>query len=121
MSVLNAFTTQLMNFFEELCTTFPEEKDIRMAYEAIKGTKKINPRLLLDLFNEHVYRGCADAIYRKDAHSIREFAQQKFSNEFNEMLYALSIFDRQWDTMTESNQKVIWQYLNVLCKLSEKA
>jgi hypothetical protein len=121
MSILQAFTTQLVQFLDELCTTFPEEREIRMVTEAIKGTKKVNPRLLLDMFNEHVYSGCAHAIYQKDVFAMREHAKKILSSQFNEMIYTLTIFDKHWDTMSENNHKIIWQYLTVLCKLAEKA
>ena len=121
MSALNAFTTQLVNFFEELCTTFPEERDIKLATEAITGAKKINPRLILDLFTEHVYNDLGSAIITRDMTHIRQAAQQKISTQFNEMLSALAIFDKHWDTMGTVNQEVIWKYLKVLCILSEKA
>jgi hypothetical protein len=121
MSSLSAFTAQLVNFFEELCNTFPEEKDIKMATEAIKGAKKINPRLILDLFTEHVYNDLAPAVANRDVIHIRKVAQQKIASQFNEMISALAIFDKHWDSMGESNQEVIWQYLKVLCILSEKA
>lgn len=121
MSVLTAFTTQLVNFFEELCNAFPEERDIKMATEAIKGAKKINPRLILDLFVDHVYSDLAPAIARRDVLMIREAAQRKISTQFNEMISALAIFDKHWDSMGPSNQETIWQYLKVLCILSEKA
>ena len=121
MSFLSAFTTQIVNFFEELCNTFPEEKDIKMAIEAIKGAKKINPRLILDLFTEHIYNYLAPAVAKRDIIRIREVAQQKISTQFNEMLSALAIFDKHWDSMGPNNQEIIWQYLKVLCVLSEKA
>ena len=121
MSALNAFTTQLVNFFDELCVSFPEERDIKMATEAIKGAKKINPRLILDLFTEHVYNDLAPAVQARDVVKIRESAQKKISTQFNEMISALAIFDKHWDTMGTKNQEVIWQYLKVLCILSEKA
>ena len=121
MSSLTAFTTQLVNFFDDLCNTFPEEKDIKMATEAIKGAKKINPRLILDLFVEHVYSDLAPAIAQRDIQMIREVAQRKISTQFNEMISALAIFDKHWDSMGEANQEVIWKYLKVLCILSEKA
>lgn len=121
MSALSAFTAQLVKFFEELCDTFPEEKDIKMATEAIKGAKKINPRLILDLFTEHVYNDLGPAVLKRDVDHIREVAQQKISTQFNEMISALAIFDKHWDTMGPSNQEVIWQYLKVLCVLCEKA
>ena len=121
MSALNAFTTQLVNFFEELCTTFSEERDIKLATEAITGAKKINPRLILDLFTEHVYIELASSIANRDIGNIRKIAQKKISTQFNEMISALAIFDKHWDTMGTANQEVIWKYLKVLCFLSEKA
>jgi hypothetical protein len=121
MSSLTAFTAQLVNFFDELCNTFPEEKDIKMATEAIKGAKKINPRLILDLFTEHVYKDLAPAVAKRDVVQIRQVAQQKIATQFNEMISALAIFDKHWDSMGTANQEVIWQYLKVLCILCEKA
>lgn len=121
MSALSAFNTQLLNFFEELCNTFPEERDIKMATEAIKGARKINPRLVLDLFTDHVYNDLAPAVLKRDVVHIRKIAQQKLSTQFNEMISALAIFDKHWDSMGVANQESIWQYLKVLCILSEKA
>lgn len=121
MSVLNAFTTQMVHFFDELCNTFPEEKDLKMATEGIKGAKKINPRLILDLFVEYVYKDCSTAIYERNMNVIRRHMQDTVTTQFNDMLAALSIFDKHWDTMGTNNQDVIWQYLKVLCLLSEKA
>jgi hypothetical protein len=92
-----------------------------MATEAIKGAKKINPRLILDLFTEHVYNDLAPAVAIRDVVHIRQVAQQKISTQFNEMISALAIFDKHWDSMGSKNQEVIWQYLKVLCILSEKA
>ena len=120
MSFLNAFTTQLINFFDELCSVFPEEKDIKMATEGLKGVKKINPRLLLDFFREHVYKDSAQAIYARDFYQVRLYAQKKVEHQFNDMTCALSLFDKHWETMGDANQELIWQYLKVLCLLCEK-
>jgi hypothetical protein len=121
MSLLGAFNNQLIRFFEELTESFPEEKDIKMGLEAVQGAKKINPKLILDLFYEHVYKGVHEAIEREDEVAMVKFAQSKIKNEFNEMSSALVIFDKQWFTMTENNRAAIWKYLKVLCVLCEKA
>jgi hypothetical protein len=120
MSYLSAFNNQLIRFFEELVGSYPEEKGIRMALEAIQGTKKINPKLILDLFYDNVYRDC-HAWIEEENDDIISFAKSKISNEYNEMSAALFIFDKYWPEMSENNQKVIWQYLKVLCVLCEKA
>ena len=121
MSILNAFTTQMVQFLDELGDTFPEEKDIKMATESVKGAKKINPRLLLNLFVEYVYKPCSKAIYEKNIHVIRRQMHDTISTQFNDMMVILTLFDKHWETMGETNQDIIWQYLKVLCLLSEKA
>jgi hypothetical protein len=121
MSALGAFNNQLIRFFQELRDTFPEERDIKGALEAIEGAKKINPKLILDLFYDYVYIGLHEAIAREDEVIVVEFAKSKISASFNEMSPALMIFDKHWPTMADANRKAIWQYLKVLCVLCEKA
>ena len=121
MSALGAFNTQLIRFFEELVETYPEERDIKLGLEAIQGAKKINPKLILDLFYEHVYKDMFESIRNEDEGAVIGFAKAKIAGQFNEMSSALIIFDKYWSTMTEDNQKAIWKYLKVLCVLCEKA
>lgn len=120
-SFLGAFTNELIRFFEELHDTFPEEKDITMALEAIRGAKKINPKLILDLFYEHVYKDAQQFIMDENDEGVITYARQKIFTQFNEMSAALLIFDKHWTTMSENNQKAIWKYLKVLCVLCAKA
>jgi hypothetical protein len=92
-----------------------------MGLEGLRGVKKINPRLMLDLFMDHVYKDCSAAIYQKDVDGFMAVAQIKIKTQFNEMLCALSLFDKHWHTLSAKNQDMMWQYLQVLCKLAEKA
>ena len=121
MSALGAFNTQLIRFFEDLTETFPEERDIKMALEAIQAAKKINPKMILDLFWENVYLDLHEPISREDDVSVIAFAKSKINTQYNEMSPALLIFDKYWPTMTDTNRSSIWKYLKVLCVLSEKA
>ncbi len=121
MSALGAFNTQLIRFFQELRDTYTEERDIRLALEAIEGAKKINPKLILDLFYEHVYRDLHEGIQREDEEFVIGYANSKISAQFNEMSPALLIFNKHWPAMSEANRKAIWNYLKVLCLLCEKA
>jgi hypothetical protein len=116
-----AFCNQLIRFFEELQNTFPEEKSISMGLEAIKAGKKSNPRLVLDMFYEHLYKPANDLIVNRKDEELRTLAKSVLSSQFNELMPALMIFDKHWPQMSQSNRDVIWQYLEVLCKLCEKA
>ncbi len=119
-SYLGAFNNQLIRFFEDLVESYPEEKSLRMALEAIQGTKKINPKLILDLFYDNVYRDCHEWVENEDE-AIIQHAKTKISNEYNEMSVALVIFDKYWTEMSQNNQAAIWKYLKVLCVLCERA
>lgn len=101
--------------------TVPEEKDIKMALEAIRGARKINPRLMVDLFYEHICADLHEAIDNKDLGQIQTYARAKIAGQFNEIMPALSIFDRHWYTLSPGSQDAIWKYLKVLCILCARA
>jgi hypothetical protein len=121
MSVLGAFCNQLTRFFEEIQSSYPEEKSISMGLEAIKAAKKSNPKLVLDMFYENIYKPANDLIINRKDEELILLARSIMSTRFNELMPALMIFDKYWPTMSNTNREVIWQYLEVLCKLCEKA
>jgi hypothetical protein len=121
MSFLGAFNTQLIRFFEQLAETFPEERDIKMALEAIHGLKKINPKMILELFHNHVYKPVGESIKREDEEVVIAYAKKIITSQYNEMSIALIMFERYWPSLTDANKEIIWKYLKVLCVLCEKA
>jgi len=121
MSLLAAFCNQLIRFFEELQSTYSEEKSISMALEAIKAAKKSNPKLIVDMFYEYIYKPANDLIVTHNDEELIKLAKNTMATRFNELMPALMIFDKYWPTMSQTNRDVIWQYLEVLCKLCEKA
>ena len=121
MSFLSAFNSQLIKFFEDLSETFPEEKEIRAALEGLQFARKSNPRLILDMFYEHIARDLRTAILEENVEKIIEFGRIKISKQFNEIMPALSIFDKHWSTLSDANRNIIWKYLKVLLVLCDKA
>ena len=120
-TTLGLFNDKLISFFEELASTYPEERDIRMALEAINGAKKINPKLVLDLFIENVSKPLHDDILTENDEHVIAYAKAIISTTYNDMLSALMIFDKHWPDMSDTNRKAIWNYLKVLVLLSDKA
>ena len=92
-----------------------------MALEAIKAAKKSNPKLIVDMFYEYIYKPANDLIATHNDEELINLAKKTMSTRFNELMPALMIFDKYWPTMSQTNRDVIWQYLEVLCKLCEKA
>ena len=92
-----------------------------MALEAIKAAKKSNPKLIVDMFYEYIYKPANDLIATRNDTELINLAKKTMATRFNELMPALMIFDKYWPTMSQTNRDVIWQYLEVLCKLCEKA
>ena len=120
-TTLGLFTDKLLGFFRDLSETYPEEKEIKMALEAIEGAKKINPRLILDLFQEYVGKPLRDDILTENDEKVIAYAKAAVQNQFNDMLVALTIFDKHWPEMSDANRKAIWNHLKVLVLLADKA
>jgi hypothetical protein len=91
-----------------------------MGLEDIKAAKKSNPKLVLDMFYEYIYKPANDLINNRKDEELILLARSIMSTRFNELMPALMIFDKYWPEMTNTNREVIWQYLEVLCKLCEK-
>ncbi len=120
-SPLTQFGNLLVRFFEELMDTFPEERDIKIALETIQSARKINPRLISDLFYEHIAKDLREPIAKEDETLIIQYAKTKISTQFNEILPALAIFDKHWHTLSDQNRAAIWKYLKALVILNDRA
>ena len=118
---LGGFCNCLIRFFEELKETYPEEKSIGMALEAIRAAKMANPKLILDMFYEYLYVPCVEMIANRKEDEVIAYAKKTMETQFNDMLVALVIFNKYWPTMTPTNRDVIWKYLQALCAFCEKA
>lgn len=120
-SKLGFFNEKLTEFFKDLAYAFPEERDLKTAVEYIEFAKRSNPKLVLDMFYEHVYLGAHEMIENDEEDKLIVYAKAKISKEYNEILPALAIFDKYWAGLDSGNRETIWKYLKVLCLLCEKA
>jgi len=119
-SLLGAFNNQLIRFFEDLSESFPEERDIKSALEIIKFAKASSPRIAMELYYENVFKAVSEAVKNEDAEFIIQYASKMIETQFNEISPALTIFNKHWHTMSDSNKKSIWNYLKVLNTLVER-
>jgi hypothetical protein len=110
-----------MEFFKDLSYVFPEERDLKNAIEYIEFAKRSNPKLVIDMFYEHVYIGAHEMIEKDEEDKLIVYAKTKISKDYNEILPALAIFDKYWATLDEGNRETIWKYMKILCLLCEKA
>ena len=120
-SPLGLFVDKLVAFFRDLKETYPEEKEIKSALESIEAARKVNPRLVHDLFTEHIYKPLREDILAEDVDKIVAYTKHAIQTQFNEIYPALTIFEKYWGDMSDSNRSAIWKHLKVLVLLSERA
>jgi hypothetical protein len=120
MSALGAFCNQLVAFFEDLSETYPEEKDIVMATQAIKLMKQANPRMIYTFFMEKVYKEFHQHILDENEEYVIRRAREILNSQYAEINYAFWIFDKHWSTMTETNKQHVWKYIKSLILLAQR-
>jgi len=121
MSYLGAFTNQMVAFSSELCESFPEDADLKLALNMVMLMKKANPRKLADLFDRHV--SCfRDRITAKDETFFMEETFDDLGNNLGKSEYTGTLVTQlkaHWGDMTDTNKEAIWKYFFVLFKLSD--
>ena len=120
MSMLAAFCNQFVSFFEDLSLTYPEEKDISLAYQALKLLKQANPRMIHTVFTQVIDAEFSKHILEEDEEYVVARGKNVLEKEYANMSYIFRIFDTHWSTMSETNKTHIWKYLKSLVLLSAK-
>jgi hypothetical protein len=120
MSALGAFCNQLVAFFEDLTETYPEEKDISMATQALRLMKQANPRMIHTFFMEVIHKEFAAHIMDENEEYVLRRAHELLNSKYAEINYAFWIFDKHWSTMTETNKEHVWKYLKALVILAQR-
>lgn len=123
MSIPIAFNTQLDKFLNELIQTYPEDKDFTYYKRLIDNLKKFNVRKPIEYFASTIQKHTKQITERNSDFFLNNFGQ--IVNEEgadkdtqNEAFRLFNNLKKYWLEMPDENKKVIWDYLNVLTKLS---
>ena len=139
MSILTAFTTQVINLATELTNMYPNDSFFKSTLTAASLMKKTNPRLMHNLMMENISpyreqifaeddRFFADQIVKLEEEKKTEGVESgskshdnenkliKNEEQFNFVLRVRTY----WNEMSSNTKKQIWMYLKVLFKLSDR-
>ena len=117
---LSAFNNLVIKFNEDLIYTFPEENDFKVYKRGIMMINSANAKKICNLFKDYMilYR---NKIIDKDesfflTNNYTEIVNQVQSEGVEGIIMKLKGY---WTTLSDSNKKTIWDYLNSLIKLSD--
>lgn len=120
-SPLKLFNNTLVEFFEDLAETYPDERDIALATEGLKALRTSNPRMILTLFMTNVYPIFKEPVVNRDEEALTKLAHEVLTSQYSEIAYAFWIFDKHWKGMSEANKEHIWKYCSAIIILAERA
>ena len=120
MSNLSKFNEQLLNFLQEMCNLFPEDKSLSSFYYKIDLMKKANPREIMNQFRQYV---CPfkDQILAKDENFFinNTFTDSiKSQNGISELLRIKQIWNS--GSLTDRDKECVWNYFKVFLYLIDK-
>lgn len=119
MSTKGIIITQITNFIDELCSTYPNNKDMQLFREKYNMVKGINSQLIIDYFIKFIYPH-KESIKSEDEEFFLSGGGQEEIND----KYGLRLRDNLnnlWrNEMKEENKKIVWKYFKTFILLIDK-
>lgn len=119
MSTKQIIITQITNFIDELCTTYPNKKDMILFQEKYNMVKGINSQLVLDYFIKYIYP-FKEMIMNENVNFFLDGGGQEELNDKYGLRLRDSLKDLWINEMKEENKKVVWKYFKTFILLIEK-
>ena len=123
MSLLSAFTTQLINLTTNLSEMFPNDPDLQFTKNSISLIKKTNPRKLQLIFNKYVKQYEKYILDKNEEFLLNANFLNNINVDNTKLEYAESIINnlrKYWSKLDEESKENIWKYLQVLMILNNK-
>ena len=121
-NILKTFNDHFVDFLNDIQSVFPNDSDIQASKTTLITIKKMNPRLIIKIWNEHIVKKYKNQILNGD---ISFFIDKDYSDDLNEMDDASSIANKinklrePIKNMGKENQDKCMKYIQNLTKLSE--
>ena len=119
MSTKNIIITQISNFIDELCTTYPQNTEIQIFKEKYNMLKSVNSQLIIEYFVKYIYVHKEIIIKQDVSFFLDGGGQEEINNK-----YGLRLRDNLknlWlNEMKDENKKVVWKYFKTFILLIEK-
>ena len=120
--LMNAFNTQLFEFFDDIECIFTEDSSVKKAKNALLIIKKMNPSLIIKIWYVYIYSKYKTEI---ENNNIEFFIDKDYKNDLENMNKSDDIvknIDKIREpikNMSKENQEKSFKYIKNLCILSK--
>jgi hypothetical protein len=121
-NILKVFNDHFVDFLNDIQSVFPNDSDIQASKTTLLAIKKMNPRLIIKIWNEHIVKKYKNQILNAD---LSFFIDKDYSDDLNDMDDASNIANKinklrePIKNMGKENQDKCMKYIQNLTKLSE--
>ena len=118
--ILSAFNDHFTEFVEDVQLVFPDNTDIATLHSAITKVRKVNPKLIIKAFNEHVIGAYSMQIEKGD---LNFFIDNDYKNDLinvgssNMILEKIDCLRQPVRNMGIEDQAKVMKYIQNLSKL----
>ena len=117
-TTLTKFNEQFLNFLQEMCALFPEDKKLKSFYFSVELLKKANPRELMNQFKTHVGPFETQLLARDETFFLNNTFNIQSSSAVSDMLRIKHIWNS--GKLTAQDKECIWNYFKVFFYLLNK-
>jgi hypothetical protein len=113
---LQAYFNTLQSFFEDMMRAFPNDADIPAYKVSVNMLQRTNPMMVVTSMLETI------APYEKmiETRDVDFFLKHTYPDTDSTFEPIIEKIKGMWTTLSESNQKVIWDYITALVGLAKK-
>ena len=118
-TILKGFNNHFLEFGDDLITIFPNDYDLKTAYTFIEGLKKINPKIIIDVWYNWILKHYKVEIEEGD---FTFFENKDYSYDIGEnskLLKAVENFKNKCVKLDRKNKEKSMKYVQNLSKLCE--
>jgi hypothetical protein len=119
MSVKQVFIQQIDNFVNELCSIFPNSKEILIFREKYNLVRYANSKLVVEYFIMYILPHKKKIIEQEESFFLEGGGQEEIKDnsglKFRDSLKSLWISE-----ISEENKEIIWKYFKIFIILCEK-
>ena len=120
-TILQTFNNQLIEFFDDVLRIFPDNLEILKTKNYITTIRKMNPRLIIQLWKEFVSTPYAESIAAGDFEYFMEkdyASDVKLLDDADKIVGGIEQLRHSLKNMNDEDRKTAMKYVQNLTKLS---
>lgn len=121
-SILKGFNNHFMEFVNAVRDYFSDNKDVRATGVALEGIRKVNPKLIMNIWKEYIVDVYSNEI---ESGEIEFFINKEYKNDLNDLQNSNSVLEAieklrdPVKAMPGEDQEKVMKYIQNLTNLSK--